>query len=67
MEMQDRYIDEFQVAELIRRAPQTLRNDRHRRRGLPYVKNGRSVRYRLSDVLAFMERHRIEPEGGNGD
>jgi len=37
-----------------------LRNDRHLRRGIPYLKvSTRSVRYKTEDVIAFMERQRI--------
>jgi hypothetical protein len=28
---------------------------------LPFIKFGRSVRYRLSDLEAFMDSHRIDP------
>jgi len=57
-----RYITEQKVSELTGLALSTLRNDRARagRRRLPYHKIGRSVRYLESDVIAFMEKHRIE-------
>jgi predicted DNA-binding transcriptional regulator AlpA len=57
-----RYLTEKEVAILTGRAVQTLRNDRHRRRGFPYRKIGKSVRYSLQEILAIMESHRIEPE-----
>jgi hypothetical protein len=56
------YLTENEVSRITRRALQTLRNDRHRRRGIPYVKVGRSVRYKLVDVYEFMESRRIETE-----
>jgi len=59
-----RYLTEKEVAALTGRAVQTLRNDRHKRRGFPYVKFGSSIRYLLSDVLKVMENHRIDPEAG---
>lgn len=59
------YINEKEVSEIIGRALPTLRNDRHRRRGIPYVKIGRSVRYALRDVIAFMEDRKIIPENDN--
>ena len=62
MEHQFKYITEKQVAEITSFGLQTLRNDRHLRRGLPYIKKGRSVRYALADVIEFMEKHRIRPE-----
>jgi hypothetical protein len=52
-----------EVSKLIDRAPQTLANDRFLGRGIPYVKIGRLVRYRLSDVLAYCEAHKITPTG----
>ena len=51
-----------EVAELIARAEQSLANDRCARRGLPYVKIGRSVRYKLADVLSYAAARRIDPE-----
>jgi len=57
-----KYIDEKIVSEITGRALPTLRNDRHNRRGIPYCKIGRSVRYALSDVITFMESRKIVPE-----
>jgi hypothetical protein len=60
------YLTEKQVSELTGRAVQSLRNDRHNSKGFPYIKLfGHQIRYKLSDVLAAMEAHRIVP-GGNG-
>jgi hypothetical protein len=53
------YLVEEEVAAIQRRAVSTLRNDRHLRRGLAYIKFGRSVRYRTADVIAAMESNRI--------
>jgi hypothetical protein len=52
-------LDEREVAKMTARAVQSLRNDRHNRRGLTYVKFGRSVRYLLADIEAYIETHRI--------
>jgi len=57
-----RYIGEKEVARITGRALPTLRNDRHRRRGIPYVKMGRSVRYNLEDVIDYMESRKILTE-----
>jgi hypothetical protein len=59
---QHRYLTEKEVAALTGRAVQTLRNDRFKGQGFAYIKFGRSVRYRLSDILAAMESRRIETE-----
>jgi hypothetical protein len=56
-----RYITEQEVSALTSRAVQTLRNDRHKGRGFPYRKFGKSVRYFLPEILAIMEAHRVDP------
>jgi hypothetical protein len=55
-----RYLNEKQVAEITGRSLQTLRNDRFKGQGIPYVKVGRSVRYLYGDVVTFMEAGRIQ-------
>lgn len=56
------YINEKIVSEMTGFALPTLRNHRHLRKGIPYIKAGRSVKYDLADVESYMERHRIDPE-----
>lgn len=58
-----RYITEVEVSKITSRALQTLRNDRHCSRGFPYIKVGRSVRYSIDDVIAYMESRKIKTEG----
>jgi predicted DNA-binding transcriptional regulator AlpA len=41
---------------------QTGRNWRCLRRGPPYLKLGRAVRYPLSELLAWRDGHRVTPE-----
>jgi len=53
-------LDERQVSKRTGRALSTLRNDRHARRGLPYVRLGRSVRYIEADVERYILERRIE-------
>ena len=60
-----KYIDEKAVYDMTGRALPTLRNDRHNRRGIPYIKVGRSVRYSLADVIQFMESRKIVPENNS--
>lgn len=55
-------LDEHEAAKVQKKSVQTLRNERHLRRGCPYLKLGRSVRYRLDDLLDYLDRHRIDPE-----
>ena len=63
MEKLPQYINERKVSEITGRALPTLRNDRHNKRGIPYCKVGRSVRYALMDVISFMKSRKIIPEG----
>jgi hypothetical protein len=60
--MNTTYLTEREVAKIIRMALSTLRNDRCLRRGLPYTKLGRSVRYSLDDVVSYMEARKIRFE-----
>lgn len=57
-----RWIDEKKVSEIIGVAVQTLRNWRFQRVGIPYSKvgKGRMVRYRLDEVIHFMEERKIQ-------
>ena len=52
---------EGETAKVLGVAVQTLRNWRHLRKGPPYIKLGRAIRYRDEDLLAFLERHRVTP------
>ena len=54
-----RYLNEVQVSDMTGRALSTLRNERSRNEGIPYIKIGRSVRYDLADVICFMDSHKI--------
>ena len=55
-----KYLTEKEVAIITRLSLATLRNDRFLRRGIPYMKIGRSVRYSLEDVIQYMESHKIK-------
>jgi hypothetical protein len=50
------------TAELTGLTKQSLRADRHRGTGLPYVKFGNRIRYPAADVLAFIAAHTVRPE-----
>ena len=60
MAPETRYVDENKVSKITGRAVQSLRNDRFLKKGIPYIKVGRSVRYDLRDVIDFMESRRID-------
>jgi len=59
MRQESEYLNEQEVSQLIGRALSSLRNDRYLRRNLPFVKFGKSVRYRYDDVISFMEARKI--------
>jgi hypothetical protein len=44
---------------------QTLANWRHMRRGPAYCRVGRRIIYRLEDLDAYLNIHRIDPESGD--
>jgi hypothetical protein len=56
------YLPEKEVSRITGRAMSTLRNERFNRKGIPYVKVGRSVRYSHEDVISFMENRKIKTE-----
>jgi len=58
-------LNEFQTAEQLSLAVQTLRNWRHEGRGLPYVRIGeRRVGYIDEDVKNFALSRRVVPTNG---
>jgi hypothetical protein len=53
-------LTEVQVAAILGRAPSTLQKDRCYGRGVPYIKAGQQVRYRVGDLVEYIDAHRIE-------
>ena len=65
MKIVDRFINDVEAAKLLSASPQTLRNKRSLgASGPPYYKQGRLVRYRISDLITWMEEGRIGPKVG---
>ena len=60
-------VDEKEASEITGRPLPSLRNDRHNRRGLPYVKFGRAVRYALDDIQRYIEDHKIKFNNGRAE
>jgi predicted DNA-binding transcriptional regulator AlpA len=58
----EQFVNDRKAAEVLDAATQTMRNWRFQRRGPKYIKIGRSIRYAMSDLLAYMENHKIDPE-----
>ena len=63
-EIKARFITDVETARILGISPQTLRNDRHLGRGLPYHKYGRAVRYFEPEIFDYMHMSRIVPEAG---
>lgn len=55
------YLDEKQTAAKVGVTPGSLRQDRHRGVGLPYIKFGSRVRYRIADVDAYLTGCAVTP------
>ena len=54
-----RYLPEKTVAEMTGFSLSKLQQDRFYRKGIPYIKIGRNIRYSMQDVLDYMESHKI--------
>ena len=55
------WFNEHKAAAIIGCSVSKLRQDRHKCKGLPYTKFGRSVRYSAIDIYAYMDQQRIVP------
>ena len=61
-------LTETQAAEYLSlQNKQTLANWRHMRKGPAYCRVGRRIIYRLEDLDAYLNTHRIDPESVNID
>ncbi len=60
---QDRYLTEREVSDITGVSLSTLRSNRSSHKGMPYIKVGRSIRYKLLDVITYMDEHRIKIQG----
>ena len=60
METAAKYLTETETSELTSIPLSTLRNNRFERKGIPYIKFGRSVRYKTTDVVDYMDGHRVD-------
>lgn len=54
------WLTEKQVAKILSVSVSTLRAHRQARKGIPYAKFGRLVRYSLADVAEFLKQRRID-------
>lgn len=53
--------DTAATAALIGRSPWTLVKDRRLNKGIPYIRIGRSIRYRASDIAKFLDANTVIP------
>ena len=62
----DRLLHQADVSRRWRISPRTLEAWRHRKAGPPFIRVGRSIRYRLQDVLEYetSRLHRCENMSG---
>lgn len=64
MDFHEHYVNDVEAAKILSCSAQTLRNYRCLGRGPAYCKKSRMIRYKVQDLLDFMNSGRIDPEGG---
>jgi excisionase family DNA binding protein len=50
----EKFLTDYEVAELVGRSRSTLQKDRHLGRSIPFIRIGKLIRYRQSDVDAWL-------------
>ena len=55
------YVNEAEVSEITGISKSHLQNLRWQGKGFPYYKISKKVLYKLSEVIDYMEEHRVEP------
>ena len=58
----DPLMTEQQLADLLGKSPKTLEADRGKGVGIPYVRVGRSIRYRTSDVEKYLDERTVRSQ-----
>lgn len=56
------YVSDVIAAKILGCGVQSMRNWRFQGRGPAYCKRGKMVRYRVQDLIDFMDAGRIDPE-----
>ena len=59
MPIRKKYLTEKEASEVTGFSMTALQNQRHHRRGLPYIKIGGRIRYDIDDVITYMNSHKI--------
>jgi len=57
----DQFLTTKEVANLLHMSVVRLEQDRYKRRGLPYLRLGRTIRYRLDHINAYLENCVVQP------
>lgn len=65
VQLGDALMDENELADYLGITANKLQRDRWAGTGLPYIKIGRCVRYRRSDVEAYLASHTVTPRWHN--
>jgi len=60
--MKAKYLSEKEVSKLTGFSLSKIQKDRFHRRGLPYIKLGRSIRYDIVDIEEYMNQRKVSPE-----
>ena len=55
----EQLLTEKQAADFLNISPETLKKTRLKKAGPDYVKVGRCIRYRMSALIAYLERNTI--------
>ena len=64
MENLPQFLSEAEVAKILSISRASLQQNRWLNRGIPFLKVGRSVRYAVTDLQAFIEANRVATEEG---
>jgi predicted DNA-binding transcriptional regulator AlpA len=54
-------LNDKSVAQLLCVSPGTLKSWRHRKQGPPYIRLGKSTRYRRTAVVAWLAQQEVDP------
>jgi predicted DNA-binding transcriptional regulator AlpA len=63
-QLEKRYLTESQAAQITNFSSNTLKQWRSARKGPPFIKIGKSIRYPESDLIGWMESFRVSTEEG---
>jgi len=53
------YVNTAEAAKLLYKTPESLRNDRHLKRGVDYYKVGKKVFYALEDIYTYIANSKV--------